>query len=108
MAARRLRRAAGDTERRALQELRRATSGAHTRRSCLLSLCIAAVALLSTGCSNTASGPTTTTGSLPAASTSTTSPTSTATATSAKDAAVLTAYRAATAAFEDAQATQTR
>lgn len=102
MAARRLRRAAGNTERRVLQELRCATSSARARRSCLLALCIAAVALVAAGCSNTASGPTTTTNSLPVASTSTTSPTSTTTATSAEDAAVLTAYRAAWGAYEQA------
>ena len=105
MAARRLRRAAGNTERRVLQELRCATRSAHARRSRLLAVSIATVALVAAGCSNTAAGPTTTTNSLPAASTSTTSPTSTTTATSAEDAAVLTAYRAATAAFEAAQAT---
>jgi hypothetical protein len=102
MAARRLRRAAGNTERRVLQELRCTTRSAHTRRSRLLALCIAAVALLATGCSNTAAGPTTSTNPLPAASTSTTSPTSTTTATSGEDAAVLTAYGAAWAAFEAA------
>jgi hypothetical protein len=106
MAARRLRRAARDTERRGLQELSR-TGRIRLRRGLSLALSVGSIALVAASCSSRASGPTTTSTFLPvpSSSTTTTVPTSTTTPTSATDAAVLTAYRAAWAAYDQASKT---